>query len=231
MNNMDRCKVICHMMISIDGKIDGNYMDEKGNEQIGDFYDKQIWEMGNANGSGSLTAKMYFANNEIDYSKYKDVNIDYSDNIIKSQYYWVVFDRFGKCNWESNTITYGNKTASLLICLTSNVKKEYLAHLKALNISYIISNGNEIDYDKVLFKLRNIFNINTLVLTGGAIINGVFYEKGLIDEISLVVAPYIEGLKEYKNFIEVNKYSSISYKIDKVVMLDNGGIQLLYKKA
>ena len=75
MNNMDRCKVICHMMTSIDGKIDGSYMDEKDNEPIGDFYDKQIWEMGNANGSGSLTAKMYFADNEIDYSKYKNVDV------------------------------------------------------------------------------------------------------------------------------------------------------------
>lgn len=42
---MDRCKVICHMMTSIDGKIDGSYMDEESNEPIGDFYDKQIWEM------------------------------------------------------------------------------------------------------------------------------------------------------------------------------------------
>ena len=117
--------------------------------------------MGNANGSGSLTAKMYFADNEIDYNKYKNVDIDYSDNIIKAKYYWVVFDRYGKCNWNTNTIKYGGKVASLVICLTNKVKKEYLAHLKALNISYIISNGDEINYDEVLFKLKTIFNINT----------------------------------------------------------------------
>ena len=228
---MDRCKVICHMMTSIDGKIDGSYMDEESNEPIGDFYDKQIWEMGNANGSGSLTAKMYFADNEIDYSKYKNVDVSYEDNIIKSKYYWVVFDRYGKCNWNTNAIKYGGKTASLVICLTSKVKKEYLAHLKALNISYIISNGDDINYDEVLFKLKTIFNINNLVLTGGAIINGVFYKLGLIDEISLVIEPYVEGLKEYKNFIEVNKYSPISYKISRVVMLDNGGVQLIYEKT
>ena len=27
---MDRSKVICHMYLSIDGKIDGHYMDESG---------------------------------------------------------------------------------------------------------------------------------------------------------------------------------------------------------
>ena len=29
---IDRCKVICHMMTSIDGKIDGDYMEAENSE-------------------------------------------------------------------------------------------------------------------------------------------------------------------------------------------------------
>lgn len=39
---MNRCKVICHMMTSIDGKIDGKFMEEKGCSVSGDYYDKLV---------------------------------------------------------------------------------------------------------------------------------------------------------------------------------------------
>ena len=56
------------MYVSIDGKIDGSYMEEDDRSDSGDFYDEAIWQMGNANGSGRVTAEMYFANHEIDYA-------------------------------------------------------------------------------------------------------------------------------------------------------------------
>lgn len=39
---MSRCKVVCHIMASIDGKIDGNYMEEQNSKYPGEYYDKQI---------------------------------------------------------------------------------------------------------------------------------------------------------------------------------------------
>lgn len=69
---MERCKVICHMMTSIDGQ----YMEEENCNISGEFYDKEIWKMGNANGSGCATAQMYFANENIDYSQYETTNIE-----------------------------------------------------------------------------------------------------------------------------------------------------------
>lgn len=227
---MDRCKVICHMMTSIDGKIDGQYMEEKNCNISGAFYDKEIWNMGNANGSGSATAQMYFANEEIDYSKYETDNIEYIDYIVKSDYYWVVFDRKGRCNWNTNQINYGGKTANIVMCVTKQVSKQYLAHLKGLGISYIIAGDVEIDFNETLRKLKEIYGIETLVLTGGAIINGVFHENGLIDEISLVVGPYIEGNHEYKGFAELNGYVNYCYKFKKANPMEDGGVQLLFAK-
>ena len=87
---MDRSKVICHMYLSIDGKIDGHYMDESGCDISDEYYDKTIWKMGYANANGRTTAEMYFAHENIDYSKYDTHQIDYSDNVIKSDYYWVI---------------------------------------------------------------------------------------------------------------------------------------------
>lgn len=68
---MERCKVICHMMTSIDGKIDGQYTEEEYCNVSGEFYDKEICKMRNANGSGCATEQIYFANENIDYSQYE----------------------------------------------------------------------------------------------------------------------------------------------------------------
>lgn len=37
---IDRCKVICHMMTSIDGKIDGDYMEAENSEYPGIIKEK-----------------------------------------------------------------------------------------------------------------------------------------------------------------------------------------------
>ena len=227
---MNRCKVICHMMTSIDGKIDGNYMDENGCNVSGTYYDTKIWEFGNANATGRTTAQMYFANANVDYSKYVNAEIDFSDNIIKSDYYWIVFDRKGSCNWDTNKITYGGKTANVVMVLTKQVSVEYLAHLKSLNISYIIAGNEDIDFNIALSKLKEKFEINTLVLTGGATINGAFYKNDVIDEISVVIAPYIEGNHELKGMIESEVFKNTIYKFKMIKVLDDGSIHLEYQK-
>lgn len=227
---MDRSKVICHMYLSIDGKIDGKYMDATGREISGDYYDIALWEMGNANGSGSQTAYMYFANSEVDYSSYDTSKIDYYDNIIKSDYYWVVYDRRARCNWDINTINYGGKDALIVMVLTKNAPKSYLAHLRKLGIAYIICGTDDIDLELSLNKLKKLFGIDTLVLCGGAVINGAFHKKGLLDELSIVMAPFIEGDNSKKNYLETDDFINTKYVYKSIKPLSDGGIHLMFKK-
>lgn len=227
---MNRSKVICHMYVSIDGKIDGEYMDEHGCDISGAYYDNAIWEMGTANGNGRATAEMYFANKDTDYTKYDISNIDYQDHIIKSDYYWVIFDRNGKCNWNTNKVTYGGKTALVLMVLTKKVPKSYLAHLKALDIAYIIAGENDLNLELALSKLKQLFNVDNFVLCGGAIINGAFHKAGLLDELSLVVAPYIEGNHEEKGYAELNEFINHKYVYKSIKPLGDGGIHLIFER-
>lgn len=227
---MDRSKVICHMYLSIDGKIDGSYMEEEGCHPSGEYYDKWIWENGQANGNGRNTAQMYFAHEDIDYSKYHSSSIDYSDNVIKAERYWVVFDRLGRCDWGNNEVSYGGKKALVLEVLTEGVRKEYLAHLKQIGIPYIIAGKDDLDLELALKKLLELFGIENLILTGGAKINGAFHSAGLLDELSLVIAPYIEGNEKEKNYAETTGFSPYSYSFKEAIALEDGGVQLLFKR-
>lgn len=227
---MDRSKVICHMYLSIDGKIDGHYMDESGYDISGKYYDKTIWKMGNANANGRTTAEMYFAHEKIDYSKYDTHQIDYSDNVIKSDYYWVVFDRKGKCNWNVNKVNYGGKTALVVEVLTKQVTKSYLAHLKDIGISYIIAGDDDLDLLLVLRKLKSLFNIDNLILCGGAQINGAFHALGLLDELSLVIAPYIEGNHDLKGYAELADFKNYKYVYKSTKPLLDGAVHLIFER-
>ena len=50
--------------------------------------------------------------------------------------------------------------------------------------------------------LKQDFDIDTLMVEGGGIINGTFLKAGLIDEISLVVYPGIDGLSSVPSIFE-----------------------------
>lgn len=227
---MNRCKVICHMYVSLDGKIDGEYMEKEDLEESGNYYDELIWKLGNANGNGRNTTRMYFAHSDIDYSNYEKNEDNCEDNIIRSEYYWVVFDTNGKTDWDTNIVSYGSKTANVLLVLSKKVRKGYLSYLKHLNIAYILCGDKKIDLNLALEKLYKIFNIQTLVLCGGAIINGGFLKEDLIDEISLVVAPYIEGDKTKRNFIETNSFINKKFYISSFKKLDDGSLHLVYER-
>lgn len=77
--------------------------------------------------------------------------------------------------------------------LTRQAKMEYLAYLEERNIPFLFGGTNDLDLRVVLQKLRHDYDIETMVLRGGATLNAAFFSAGLVDEISLVVAPSVNG--------------------------------------
>ena len=67
----------------------------------------------------------------------------------------------------------------------------YLRYLQVSGIPYIFAGEDEIDIEEALTKLRKYFGINKLLLEGGSILDGAFQRAGVIDELSLVMAPIV----------------------------------------
>lgn len=225
-NIMKRCKVISHMYVSIDGKIDGAYMNESGCDVSGEYYDTAIWDLGDSMAGGRITNMMYHAKAIVDLKKYMNQNIPNGDYILKADQYHFCFDRTGKSMWENQYMEYGGRFMQNVAVLSSAVKKEYLAFLRDKKISYIIVSSLE----EALTKIKNLYLVDTLVLTGGAIINGAFHKDGLIDELSLVMAPYIEGNHEEKGYAELSEYVGHKYSYKSIKVLDDGGIHLIFER-
>jgi riboflavin biosynthesis pyrimidine reductase len=68
--------------------------------------------------------------------------------------------------------------------------------LRENEISYIVAGKDEVDLVHVVEQLGKHFGIRRLLLEGGGHINGGFLEAGLVDELSLLIAPAIDGRPE-----------------------------------
>ena len=69
----------------------------------------------------------------------------------------------------------------------------YHDRLSEQGISWIATGKNGIDLARAMELLAEEFNVERLAVTGGGHINGAFLEAGLLDEVSFMVAPGIDG--------------------------------------
>jgi riboflavin biosynthesis pyrimidine reductase len=103
--------------------------------------------------------------------------------------YAVAIDPGGKLYWTSGDISGDH----LVTILSEKVSSTYLAHLQFRQISYMFAGRDQIELPTALEKLASGFQIKTLMLEGGGKINGTMLRAGLIDELSLLVAPVADG--------------------------------------
>jgi riboflavin biosynthesis pyrimidine reductase len=103
--------------------------------------------------------------------------------------YAIALDPGGKLYWERCDISGDH----VITVLTEKVSSDYLAFLQAHRISYLFGGRERIDLSTVLDKLTARFPIKTLLLEGGGQINGSMLRAGLIDELSLLIAPVADG--------------------------------------
>ncbi|MCX0278469.1 dihydrofolate reductase family protein [Bombilactobacillus mellis] len=227
---MNRSKIIVHMYVSIDGKIDGPY----GSGISSSYYSDELFQMSNADANGRKTIQMYAAKSYPDLAAFAQNKIEYTDWLpdIKSNTWSVSFDRRGQCGWTQNYFEYNGHKMHAIEVVTKQASRAYLAFLQSMNIPYIIGGEAEFDFEDVLVKLKQHYEINTLAVCGGAKINGAFLKAHMVDEISLVVAPHVSGDTTKKaSFDTLGQYIDDTFVFISAKKLADGGVHLRFQKS
>jgi riboflavin biosynthesis pyrimidine reductase len=102
----------------------------------------------------------------------------------------VAIDLKGKLHYDKDNANGDH----VIAVLGKSVPDEYLAELQYDGVSYLLVDEGEQALSQALKILATTFSIKTLVLQGGAMINGEFLHRGLIDEINVLIYPGIDGL-------------------------------------
>ena len=90
----------------------------------------------------------------------------------------------------------------IIAVIGQQVSDAYLAELRADGVSYLFAGTDGTDLHQAMDVLGEAFGIETILLEGGGITNGTFLKAGLIDEISLLVYPGIDGLAGVPSIFE-----------------------------
>ena len=227
--------VICNMISSIDGKVTGDFFEEKACEEgLIQFYKFHRELNANAFCCGKNTMNLSFIENnrnEIELKKYKNPQIKIGkDFIYKLDYthFAVAFDSKGTLLWKNSHIIdedSGFDKSHIVEVLTENVNNEYLCYLQEIKVSYIFAGKDKIDLKIALKKLKKIFEINVLVLEGGSLLNESFLNEDLIDEINLFIVP-LTGGKDSKSLF--NNGDVRQFKLNKTTLFEGGVVNLNY---
>lgn len=179
---------------------------------------------------GRVTIQEGFFPQTFDYEKYAPA-AKHTFHIGKrdSKRVAIVLDTKGKILYDKDTIRGDN----IITILSESVSEEYLEHLRSMGISYLFSGPDGKDIETAMKILKECFEIETIALQGGGIINGAFLEAGLINELSLLVYPGLDAVSGSPSIFEYigNKNTPAqnqSLELTKCEVISDGVVWLYY---
>lgn len=182
--------IICHMMSLLDGRIDCDVTEqiESGDE----YYDALNQLDCPSTLMGRVTMLMHYAlPDEFVAEDNSPIGEEQIHVVIGTKGYLIAIDTMGKLHWPQNQFD----GMPLLVITSEDCPKEYLDTLTKQYISWIAVGKGTIDLKRAMEILRTEFGVERLSLTGGGHINGAFLKEGLIDEVSMMWCPGIDGRK------------------------------------
>ena len=161
---MNKPYIVCHMMTSVDGRIDCAMTEHLPGVQ--EYYETLGALDAPTRISGRVTAELEMALP----GKFEAKNID------------VLL-------WDET----GADERPLLILMSEQVSKEYLAYLNGKHISWIACGKEHVDLDRACEILASEFGVRRAAVVGGGHINAGFLAAGLLDEVSILIGAGIDG--------------------------------------
>jgi len=223
--------IICHMMSSIDGHALTDGWDRPFKKAAGELYEKlaatfafDAWICGRttmeeiAHGDGypkglakaPLPRTPYFAKRD-------------------AATYAVAIDGHGKVAWKSNEALGSHVVA----VLTEAVSDDYLAYLQSIEVSYFFGGKTDIDLALVVQTLADELGTARLIVEGGPHVSGSFVDAGLVDEVSVLILPLVDGRGDHPASFEVAKerWTQPHYlTLASADVQDGGSVWLRYKR-
>jgi 2,5-diamino-6-(ribosylamino)-4(3H)-pyrimidinone 5'-phosphate reductase len=186
-----RPRVICHMAASVDGRVaTEGWPDSAGvrraYEEVHASYEADGWIC------GRVTMEPFAGGVRPEAEVAREHRGAAREDFVapgNHESYAFAVDASGRLDWEANDID-GDHVVAIL---SERVSDDYLASLRERGLSYLLCGARDVDLPAALDRIGARFGLRTLMLEGGGRINGGMLRAGLVDEVSLLVAPVADG--------------------------------------
>lgn len=185
---MKKPYIICHMMTSVDGRIDCAMTEHLPGVQ--EYYDA-LDELGAPSRvSGRVTAQLEMSlPGEFHAENCEPFGAEGFSKADSAKGYEIVMDTKGTLLWDSDP----SAERPLLIVMSEKASREYISYLNENHISWIVCGSDRIDLKRTCEILSEEFGVDKMAVVGGGHINAGFLEAGLLDEVSILIGAGIDG--------------------------------------
>ncbi|QJU58397.1 RibD family protein [Sphingomonas sp. AP4-R1] len=186
---MPRPRITCHMASSIDGRILPQRWSPTGAHSH-ETYDRLHERLGGGSWIVGRATGQEFAKREA-YPQDTTERFPRTAWLPKTDAtaYAIVTDAHGKIAWGRADV--GGDP--IIVLLTEQVSDSHLAGLRGDGVGYVFAGTESFDLDAAMSFLKGQLHIDHLLLEGGGHINGALLRAGMVDEISLMIVPAIDG--------------------------------------
>lgn len=197
-----RPKVICHIMSSVDGRLlpgrwtlpfDGTPAGELFKEyaEIGRLLETDAWMFGKATTRESFPYKFMPKREQTVLPGLVFIPSSLSQRL------FITIDPDADIFYTSDKLRGDN----IIVVLGTNATTDYIEMLREKGIGYIVLEDVK-ELCKAIEILAEQFGVRSISLQGGGIIDGAMLAAGLLDELSLVIYPGIDGLTTSPSIFE-----------------------------
>ncbi|HUU05792.1 MAG TPA: dihydrofolate reductase family protein [Patescibacteria group bacterium] len=213
-------RVIVHNSVSLDGSLLGFEVDMTAHYRIAGSYKADIHLVGSNTAAAGL--KMF----------YKKLPRETEKDLVKPKTnrklpLWVIPDSGGKLKGKLHSLRHFDLCRDIVILTGHSTPKGYLSYLTERNYDWHYMGNRPLDYSHVLELLAREYGAKTVLTDTGKTLNGILLNSGLVDEISLLVHPFIVGRKRFPLFDEVKDDVELTLKKSK--SLGKSRLWLVYK--
>lgn len=220
---MSKPYIIVHMMTSIDGRIDcGMTAQLDGNNE---YYATLNALNAPTRVSGRVTAETEINGGQLAHTNGPAYGQEGFGKHSDAHEFEIIADTHGKLRWGKETST----SHPHLILTSEDVPADYLKSLDDANISWIAAGKGHIDIKRAMEILGNEFGVDRLAVVGGGKINGGFLAAGVVDEISLLVGPGVDGRSDQPSVFDgLTSPTPTPLKLKSVQSYGDGAVWLRY---
>ena len=184
---MNKPYIVCHMMTSVDGRIDCAMTEHLPGVQ--EYYETLDALDAPTRVSGRVTAQLEMAQpGTFQSASTTPLGHEGFSKAAEAAGYEVVVDTHGTLLWDGF-----EEERPLLILTSEQVSREYLAYLDANHISWIACGQSHVDLVRACAILTEQFDVKRMAVVGGGHINAGFLAAGLLDEVSILIGAGIDG--------------------------------------
>lgn len=220
---MSKPYIVCHMMMSIDGRIDcGMTVQLAGNPE---YYETLAALDAPTRVSGRVTAQLEMASGEF-HATGAPLGHEAFSRKADAEGYNVIPDTRGTLSWPDDS----GSARPLVILTCEQVGEDYLKFLDSHHISWIATGHDRIDLKRASEILYEEFGVERMAVVGGGTINGGFLDAGLLDEVSILIGPGIDGRKGMGSTFDglPADRRPVALKLESVTPYEDGAVWLRY---